>query len=95
MSDRDRLSWLIKNALAAYGSEADADITPQDFIADFLLSSGVKEETNRWNEDGRCSVCDWYMPFDCEGNAFETDYCPHCGTKMNGEQQSNSIFIYM
>lgn len=38
-----------------------------------------------WNEDGRCSNCDWYMPFDCEGNAFETTYCPHCGAKMDKE----------
>ena len=36
-----------------------------------------------WDEDGRCSNCDWYMPFDCDGNAFEADFCHICGAKMD------------
>jgi hypothetical protein len=40
-----------------------------------------------WNEDGRCSNCDWYMPFDCEGNGVESEYCPVCGAKMDGERR--------
>ena len=39
-----------------------------------------------WNDDGRCSICGWYMPFDCEGNAFETFYCHNCGAKMDKEE---------
>ena len=41
MTDRDRLIELIQNALAAYGTEANADCKPQDFIADFVLANGV------------------------------------------------------
>lgn len=41
MTDRDRLIELIKNALSAYGKEANADCKPQDFIADFILANGV------------------------------------------------------
>ncbi len=37
----------------------------------------------RWNDDGRCTNCGRYMPFDCEGNAYESIYCPDCGAEMN------------
>ena len=40
-----------------------------------------------WNDDGRCTNCDWYMPFDCNGNAVESDYCPVCGAKMDEERR--------
>lgn len=40
-----------------------------------------------WNDNGRCSECDWYMLFDCEGNAVEADFCPYCGAKMDGERR--------
>ena len=43
----------------------------------------VEVKRGKWNEDGRCSNCDWYMPFDSEGNAFETLYCPHCGSEQS------------
>ena len=41
----------------------------------------------RWNEDGRCSNCDWYMPFNCLGEAVESEYCAVCGAKMDGERR--------
>ena len=27
----------------------------------------------------RCSLCDWQYP------TFETDFCPHCGARMDGD----------
>ncbi len=38
----------------------------------------------RWDDDGRCTRCGRYMPFDCEGNAYESIYCPDCGAVMTG-----------
>ena len=43
----------------------------------------------RWNEDGRCSNCGWYMPFNCLGEADESEYCSVCGAKMDGERREN------
>lgn len=40
-----------------------------------------------WIKDGhhiRCSRCDMYMcDTDREGDVIPTNYCPHCGAKMN------------
>jgi hypothetical protein len=36
----------------------------------------------RWDDDGRCTRCGRYMPFDCEGDAYESIYCPDCGAVM-------------
>lgn len=41
MTNRDRLIELVKNALVAYGHSVNSEITPQEFMADFLLENGV------------------------------------------------------
>lgn len=41
MTDRDRLIEFVKNALVAYGHSVNSEITPQEFMADFLLENGV------------------------------------------------------
>lgn len=38
-----------------------------------------------WNDDGRCTRCGRYMPFDCDGDAYESIYCPDCGALMTGK----------
>lgn len=52
-------------------------------ICNDLYNAGYRKQIEgEWGEDGRCSRCEWYMPFDCEGNGIETLFCPHCGAKM-------------
>ena len=55
-----------------------------------------KELHGRWiyyegetiEDGGRCSVCECDQPMfidDWEWKYIETDYCPHCGARMDGE----------
>jgi hypothetical protein len=41
MADNQKLSWLIKNAIAAYGTGGENPVAIYDFIADFLTASNV------------------------------------------------------
>ena len=41
MDVRERLIELVKNALRAYGRDLEKVVEPYDFIADFLIHSGV------------------------------------------------------
>ena len=41
MDVRERLIELVKNALRAYGRDLEKVVEPDDFIADFLIHSGV------------------------------------------------------
>ena len=41
MEQRERLIELLKNGFTAYGKDFLTDLTPQEFIADFLLANGV------------------------------------------------------
>ena len=41
MDDREKLVYLVKNALRAYGKDLGKIVEPYEFIADFLIHSGV------------------------------------------------------
>ena len=41
MDDREKLVYLVKNALRAYGKDLEKTVEPYEFIADFLIHSGV------------------------------------------------------
>ena len=42
MDVREKLVELVKNALRAYGKDLEEVMEPHEFIADFLIHSGVK-----------------------------------------------------
>lgn len=55
MNDREKLLYLVKNALAA--SPKSSDIGPHYFITDFLLDSGVTlSPPNNCNGSKKCSA---------------------------------------
>lgn len=71
----------------SWGELADSENIPDEIIYTYYEGVHfVPEDFScviaRWTENGRCSNCGWYMPFDCEGHGIETDYCPFCGAKM-------------
>ena len=41
MDVREKLIHLVKNALRAYGNDLEKTVEPYEFIADFLIHSGV------------------------------------------------------
>ena len=41
MDVREKLVYLVKNALRAYGKDLEKTVEPYEFIADFLIHSGV------------------------------------------------------
>lgn len=41
MNERERLMYLVKNAIAAYKSMDDCDVSEAEFIVDFLIANGV------------------------------------------------------
>ena len=41
MDVREKLVWLVKNALAAYGKKTNEVLEPCEFIADFMMANGV------------------------------------------------------
>ena len=41
MDVREKLVYLVKNALRAYGKDLGKIVEPYEFIADFLIHSGV------------------------------------------------------
>ena len=41
MDVREKLIYLVKNALRAYGKDLEKTVEPYEFIADFLIHSGV------------------------------------------------------
>ena len=41
MDVKERLVYLVKNALRAYGKDLEETVEPYEFIADFLIHSGV------------------------------------------------------
>ena len=41
MDIREKLVYLVKNALRAYGKDLEKTVEPYEFIADFLIHSGV------------------------------------------------------
>ena len=41
MNGREKMVYLVKNALRAYGKDLEEVVEPYEFIADFLIHSGV------------------------------------------------------
>ena len=48
MDVREKLVYLVKNALRAYGKDLEETVEPYEFIADFLIHSGVTVQ--EWND---------------------------------------------
>ena len=64
MDVREKLVELVKNALRAYGNDLEKVVEPYEFIADFLIHSGVTvqewvsvKERTPTEEDGTVWVC--------------------------------------
>ena len=62
MDVREKLIGLVKNALRAYGRDLEKVVEPYDFIADFLIHSGVTVQEwisvkDRLPEAGGYVVC--------------------------------------
>lgn len=52
----------------------------------------IYNEGETIEDGGYCSVCECDQPMfieDWEWKYIETDYCPHCGAKMDEEVQNN------
>ncbi|MGN0493126.1 MAG: hypothetical protein ACI4F7_05700 [Acutalibacteraceae bacterium] len=78
MADNQNLSWLIKNAIAAYGTGGENPVAIYDFIADFLTASNViliDEETELAMRAGAIAITgnEELMERIC---AFEPSYEP-------------------
>ena len=95
MDVREKLIGLVKNALRAYGRDLEKVVEPYDFIADFLIHSGVTvHEFGHWvsltdcsNAGVYCSVCNKKVYMEdyawCNRkNKLRSNYCPNCGAKM-------------
>ena len=72
-------------------------VDPTEEVADYLLDSGVTvQERGKWvtltdcsNEGVYCSVCNKKIYKEdyarCKRkNKLRSDYCPHCGARMDG-----------
>ena len=62
MDVREKLIYLVKNALRAYGNDLEKTVEPYEFIADFLIHSGVAVQEwisvkDRLPEAGEYVVC--------------------------------------
>ena len=80
---------LCQNSMCNHDDWCDCDLPDDCYcsrsvrLALNLYNKGYRKQIEgEWDENGRCTNCGWYMPFDSEGNAFETLYCPHCGADM-------------
>ena len=54
MDVKEKLIYLVKNALRAYGKDLEETVEPYEFIADFLIHSGVTVQ--EWRSSMR--LCD-------------------------------------
>ena len=98
MDVREKLVELLQNAKAAMKSEnLSCDIARNMFIVDFMMSNGVTvQERGYWasltdcaNAGVYCSVCHKKIYKEdyarCNRkNELRSDYCPHCGARMDG-----------
>lgn len=89
--DADALiSILNAKADMALGTPKEVFLSVAKMVEVLPAADVVEVRHAIWNEDGRCSNCDWYMPFDCKGNGVESEYCPYCGAKMDGERREGN-----
>jgi len=47
----------------------------------------------RWypdNIDGYCTACGEAKPCDCYGSAYESEFCPGCGARMDADASERS-----
>lgn len=85
----------LSNRLKRYSKKAIADALDPDFAdavweaADVQsVAHGKWEEVQEWMGDVEysCSVCGCYAPWkELTTDQVCTEYCPHCGAKMDGE----------
>ena len=56
----------------------------------YFMEMGNAERKGKWilAEDGwYCSVCELYPQFDCDPEEKGIPFCPHCGARMDGEDE--------
>ena len=86
MDVREKLIGLVKNALRAYGRDLEKVVEPYDFIADFLIHSGVTvQECGNWKyyhkqNKAVCTSCSFER--DLDANFGKAIACPNCGAYM-------------
>ena len=66
--------WLTKEYM--YG---DPDVGIEDMWIDRLA-----EQSDYY---AYCSICDKNAEYNAEGSLILSDYCPHCGARMDGETE--------
>lgn len=80
-----------------FKKQPDIELTESDasgkssglYLNDNEPSAQPERKTGKWllAEDGwYCSVCELYVPFDCDPEEKGIPYCPYCGAKMTEEQ---------
>ncbi len=103
MRDREKLIELQRNANRAFSLDR-FNCDHFGFVADHLISHGVTvRERGRWLYDSGsgkyfCSACDEEaLSFKKDtlgyGELYEvclTDFCPHCGADMRGEEDGRN-----
>lgn len=83
--------------LAAY---EDSGLSPEEVqeLAKAKADGRGKVVHGKWISEEICSACNFdicdMLSGDLEGVRFETpDYCPNCGTKMDGEAAEKAIAV--
>ena len=64
-----------------------------DTIDNFPTADVAPVRHGRWVNENfytRCSVCGKMAIYDKYGQEVESDYCPNCGARMDGDADANS-----
>ena len=93
--------WRDEKILKAIADLPSAQPEPSQVARDIARIVGNEQDMRviaqperikgRWEQDGhhiRCDQCGMYMcDTDREGDRIPTEFCPHCGADMRGEQK--------
>ena len=82
-NDKSRVDE-ITNCIAMVINEPS--VTPQPKVGEWLEKEVIDNAIEEW-QSARCSVCDKYHTTPYMYYFSHYDYCPHCGTKMEGRQK--------
>lgn len=61
-------------------------VTPQPKVGEWLEKEINSDKIEEW-QSARCSICDKYHTTPYMYYFSHYEYCPHCGTKMEGRQR--------